>query len=163
MNSSIASNPAFSCAAAAEVYSHLPSVRLCGIPPVNRRTTWSWNPPRTLTTQGVTTQVYEPKYITNWITALKKNLYTYVAAPSLTRIPVNLSHTTHTLAMFLTTSGQSSSAADITCPKYLKDFTIKSGHSLYLSSIRVNLRFAVHKLEIFSSNPGKVHFEGLVH
>ena len=29
--------------------------------------------------------------------------------------------------------------------------------------IRVDLSFAVHKLEKFSANPGKVHFEGLVH
>ena len=28
---------------------------------------------------------------------------------------------------------------------------------------RVGLSFAVHKLAKFSSNPGKVHFEGLVH
>ena len=27
----------------------------------------------------------------------------------------------------------------------------------------MDLRFAVHKLAKFSSNPGKVHFEGLVH
>ena len=30
-------------------------------------------------------------------------------------------------------------------------------------STRVFLSFAVHKLANFSSNPGKVHFEGLVH
>ena len=34
---------------------------------------------------------------------------------------------------------------------------------IYLLSTRVDLSFAVHKLEKFSSNPGKVHFEGLVH
>ena len=32
-----------------------------------------------------------------------------------------------------------------------------------LSSTRVDLCFAVHKLEFFSSNPGKLHFDGLVH
>ena len=32
-----------------------------------------------------------------------------------------------------------------------------------LLSTRVDLSFAVHKLEFFSSNPGIVHFEGLVH
>ena len=34
---------------------------------------------------------------------------------------------------------------------------------IYLLSTRVDLSFAVHKLEKFSANPGKVHFEGLVH
>ena len=32
-----------------------------------------------------------------------------------------------------------------------------------LLSTRVDLSFAVYKLAKFSSNPGKVHFEGLVH
>ena len=34
---------------------------------------------------------------------------------------------------------------------------------IYLLSTRVDLSFALHKLEKFSANPGKVHFEGLVH
>ena len=33
----------------------------------------------------------------------------------------------------------------------------------YILSTRVDLSFAVHKLAKFSANPGKVHFEGLVH
>ena len=37
------------------------------------------------------------------------------------------------------------------------------GSLIYLLSTRVDLSFTVHKLETFSSNPGKVHFEGLVH
>ena len=37
------------------------------------------------------------------------------------------------------------------------------GYLIYLLSTRVELSFAVHKLEKFSDNPGKVHFEGLVH
>ena len=36
------------------------------------------------------------------------------------------------------------------------------GYLIYLLSTRVDLSFAVHKLEKFSANPGKVHFEGLV-
>ena len=32
-----------------------------------------------------------------------------------------------------------------------------------LLSTRLDFSFAVHKLAKFSSNPGKVHFEGLVH
>ena len=34
---------------------------------------------------------------------------------------------------------------------------------IYLLSTRVDLSFAVHKLAKFSVNPGKVHFEGLIH
>ena len=37
------------------------------------------------------------------------------------------------------------------------------GSLIYLLSTRVDLSFAVHKLANFPSNPGKVHFEGLVH
>ena len=37
------------------------------------------------------------------------------------------------------------------------------GSLIYLLSTRVDLSFAVHKLEKFSANPGKVHFAGLVH
>ena len=34
---------------------------------------------------------------------------------------------------------------------------------IYLLSTRVDLSFSVHKLAKFSANPGKVHFEVLVH
>ena len=37
------------------------------------------------------------------------------------------------------------------------------GSLIYLLSMRVDLSFLVHKLANFSSNPGKVHFEDLVH
>ena len=37
------------------------------------------------------------------------------------------------------------------------------GYLIYLLSTRVDLSFAVHKLAKFSDNPGKLHFEGLVH
>ena len=37
------------------------------------------------------------------------------------------------------------------------------GSLIYLLSTRVDLSFAVHKLEKFSANPGKVNFEGLIH
>ena len=37
------------------------------------------------------------------------------------------------------------------------------GSLIYLLSTRVELSFEVHKLAKFSANPGKVHFEGLVH
>ena len=34
---------------------------------------------------------------------------------------------------------------------------------IYLFSTRVDFIFSVHKLAKFSENPGKVHFEGLIH
>ena len=37
------------------------------------------------------------------------------------------------------------------------------GSLVYLLSTRVDLSFAVHKLAKFPANPGKVHFEGLIH
>ena len=37
------------------------------------------------------------------------------------------------------------------------------GSLIYLFFTGVDLSFAVHKLAKFSANPGKVHFEGLVH
>ena len=37
------------------------------------------------------------------------------------------------------------------------------GSLIYLLSTRADLSFSVHKLEKFSANPGKLHFEGLVH
>ena len=37
------------------------------------------------------------------------------------------------------------------------------GSLIYLLSTRVDFSFAVHKLEKFSSNPGEVHFEVLLH
>ena len=37
------------------------------------------------------------------------------------------------------------------------------GSLIYLLSTRVDFSFAVHKLETFSSNTGKVHFEVMVH
>ena len=36
------------------------------------------------------------------------------------------------------------------------------GSLIYLLSTRVYMIFAVHKLEAFSENPGKVHFEGCI-
>ena len=37
------------------------------------------------------------------------------------------------------------------------------GSLIYILSTRVDLCFSVHNMGNFSSNPGKVHFEGLVH
>ena len=37
------------------------------------------------------------------------------------------------------------------------------GSLIYLLSTRVDFSFEVHKLAKISANPGKVHFEGLIH
>ena len=68
--------------------------------------------------QGVTTHISAPESSTDWNTSLKKNMDTHGAAPSLMRIRVSLLHTACTLAKFMTTAGQSLSAAVITYPKY---------------------------------------------
>ena len=93
MYSSVALNPASSLAAASEVYSHFPLLRLLRSLPVNWRATCSWNPPRTRLMQGVTNRVSAPKSSTNCNTALKKNMDTRGASPSLMIILVNLRHT----------------------------------------------------------------------
>ena len=38
-----------------------------------------------------------------------------------------------------------------------------NGSFIYFLPTRVDLSFALHRFEMFSENPGKVHFEGLVH
>ena len=59
------------------------------------------------------------------------------------------------------------STSDDKVEKLTREFNIHYraciGSSIYLLSTRVNLSFAVHKLSKLSYNPGKVHFEGLVH
>ena len=59
------------------------------------------------------------------------------------------------------------STSDEEIEKLTREFNIPYrtciGLLVYLLSTRVDLSFTVHKLERFSSNPGKVHFEGLVH
>ena len=72
IESSIVWNPASSFAAAAEVYFDFPSGFRHGSLPVSRRTNWSWNPPRALPMQGVTTQISKPKSKTPCTTYLKK-------------------------------------------------------------------------------------------
>ena len=47
--------------------------------------------------------------------------------------------------------------------KYNIHYRACIGSLIYLLSTRVDLSFAVHKLAKFSADPGKVHFEGLVH
>ena len=59
------------------------------------------------------------------------------------------------------------SSSDEQVEKLTREFNIHYraciGSLIYLLSKWVDLSFAVQKLETFSENPGKVHFEGLVH
>ena len=59
------------------------------------------------------------------------------------------------------------STSDEKVEKLTREFNIHYkaciGSLVYFLSTVVGLSFAVHKLSTFSSNPGKVHFEGLVH
>ena len=127
MYSSVVWNPASSLFAAVEVYSHFLSGFCRGSPPVSRCATWSWNTPKALPMRGVSTQFYEPKSNTACTTALKKNMETRGSSPYLLRILVILFHTALSLETFLTTSGQSLSAANITLPRYQKEITISRG------------------------------------
>ena len=58
------------------------------------------------------------------------------------------------------------STSDEQVGKFTREYNIHYrdyiGSLIYLFSTRVDLSFAVHKLETFSANPGKVHFEGLI-
>ena len=73
--------------------------------------------------------------------------------------------TTLPSAMIFTEAYTSSSDEQV--DKSTREFNIHYraciGSFIYLLSTRVDLSFEVHKLAKFSANPGKVHFEGLVH
>ena len=71
MYCSIIWKPVSSLAVAAKVFSHLPPVSSFRGRPISRRAIWSWKNPRTLTMQGVATQVSEPKSNNACTTALK--------------------------------------------------------------------------------------------
>ena len=62
---------------------------------------------------------------------------------------------------------EDASTSDEQVEKITREFNIHYraciGSLIYLLSTRVELSFAVHKLAKFSENPGKVHFEGLIH
>ena len=59
------------------------------------------------------------------------------------------------------------STSDKQVEKLTREFNVHYrsciGSFIYLLSTRLNLVFVLHKLEFFSSNPGKVNFEVLVH
>ena len=62
---------------------------------------------------------------------------------------------------------QDASTSDEQVEKLTRVFNIHYrafiGSLIYLLSTRVDFSFSVHRLAKFSSNPGKVNFEGLVH
>ena len=70
--------------------------------------------------RGVTTHVSAPKSSTVQITALKKMPDTRGGVPSLLRMRNILIQNFFALAKFLTNTGQSSSIAYITRPRYVK-------------------------------------------
>ena len=161
MYSSIALNPASYIAATAGVYSHFLLVRLRRSLPVKLRATWSWNPPRTRTMQGVTTQVSAPKSSINWTTALKKNTDTRSTVPPMLRIIVNLRHTARAFVRFLNTAEKASPIADITCPKYLKEITISRGSTYAMNALEVtDLSSSADRRRIFCYAP---FFHSAVH
>ena len=74
--------------------------------------------------QGVTTQVSDMRISTACTTVLKNNPDTHSTAPSLLRMRGILLQTALVQEKFFTTAGQSSSAANITRPMYLKEVII---------------------------------------
>ena len=67
--------------------------------------------------------------------------------------------------MIFTKADTSTSAEQV--EKLTREFNIQYracfGSMIYFLSTRMDLSFAVHKTGKFSSNPSKVHFEGLLH
>ena len=101
----------------------MPYLLRLGFLPISLWATLCWNPPNTLPIRGVIIHVSNPYNNTNWTTA--NYIWTKVrsSAPSL---PINLiscSHFRLAFRTFLTTAGQSPSAAMIICPRYLKEVT----------------------------------------
>ena len=94
---------------------------------------------------------------------------TYIVAKYLDTTTVKVSKcfykTTFTSAMIFTKEDVSTS--DEKVEKLTREYNIHYraciGSLIYRLSPRVDLSFAVHKLEKFSENTGKVHFEGLIH
>ena len=102
----------------------------------------------------MTTQVSAPKISTNWTTALKKKPETRGAAPYLLRVRVSLLRTSHALSRFLTTAGQSLSAAEIFHSKYLKEVIISRGRPYALKALKVAaLSSSTSRCHIFCFTP----------
>ena len=77
----------------------------------------------------VATQVYNLNSSTDCNMVLKKKPDTHISAPSLLRMHVILLQIALARDKLFTTASQSSSAADITRPSYLKEVTISNGRS----------------------------------
>ena len=77
--------------------------------------------------RGLTPQISSPMSSIDCIMALKKKPDTRGVTPSLLSICYIPIHTVFAWSNFLTTSGQSSSVAEITHPRYLKEVTISRG------------------------------------
>ena len=72
-----------------------------------------------------------------------------------------------TLPSYMIFTRADASTSDEQVEKLTREINMKYryciGLLIYVLSKRGDFSFALHKLEKFSSNPGKVHFEGLVH
>ena len=80
-------------------------------------------------------------------------------------VSTNIYKTTFPAEMIFTKEDESTSDEQV--EKLTREYNIHYraciGSLIYLLSTRVDLSFAVHKLAKFSANPGKVHFELLIH
>ena len=80
-------------------------------------------------------------------------------------VSTNFYKTTFTADMIFTKEYVSTSDEQV--EKLTREFNIHYraciGSLIYILSTIVDLSFAVHKLEKFSANPGKVYFEILIH
>ena len=131
------------------MYSHLTS-RLF----TSSLSKWSWKTPRARPIWGVNTQLSASNSNTDWTTALKKNMNTRGLDPSLINILNILCHTIRAFKRFWTTAGQSSYYANITLPRYLKDFTILRGRPYTLNSLEViDLASSTNNHNCFHSTP----------
>ena len=102
----------------------------------------------------VTTQVSAPKSSTTWTTALKKKPDTCGATPSLLWMRDILLQTLPARDKFFITSGQSSSASEITRPRHLEEVTISRGRPWLLKSLTVtSLYSSAANRRLFRSAP----------
>ena len=99
----------------------------------------------------------------------KARYATSIVAKYLDTATVKLGNFFHktTLPADMIFSKEDVSTSDEQVDKLTREYNIHYraciGSLIYLLSTRVDLSFSVHKLAKFSANPGKVHFEGLIH
>ena len=114
------------------------------------------------------------KYYVSWQCGLVK-ICAYLNCGSVQVFCKNISGTVKVSTKFYNTklpdemifTKEDVSTSDEQVEKLTREYNIHYraciGSLIYLLSTRVDLSFAVHKLAKLSANPGKVHFEGLVH